>query len=211
MPIFDLALEELREYRPDLTKRDDFDAFWAETLAKARQQPLEPTVEAVSYPVPEIRAFAATYRGWQGGTVGGWYLLPHGEQPFPAMIFYHGYSNTKQGIYNYLPWVLQGYAVLAVDVRDQPGASTDPGNYSAGHSPGWMTKGILDKQEYYYRGVYVDSVRALDFLDAQGNADMSKVGLAGFSQGGGLSLAVAALDDRPALSMPQMPFLCHFE
>jgi cephalosporin-C deacetylase len=40
---------------------------------------------------------------------------------------------------------------------------------------------------------------------------MARVGLTGFSQGGGLSLAVAGLDSRPALSMPGMPFLCNFE
>ena len=79
------------------------------------------------------------------------------------MIFYHGYRSSKVGIYTYLPWVLQGYAVLAVDVRGQPGGSSDTGHYSAGSARGWLTKGILDPQEYYYRGVYVDSVRALGF------------------------------------------------
>jgi len=32
----------------------------------------------------------------------------------------------------------------------------------------------------------------------------------GISQGGGLSLAVAALDARPQLAMPEVPYLCHF-
>lgn len=211
MPIFDLPLEELKTYSPPLTRQPDFETFWEETLAEANTQPLNPAVEPVTYPVPEVQPFAARYSGWQGAGIAAWYLLPSGQGPFPALVFYHGYQNSKSAIYNYLPWVLQGYAVLAVDVRGQPGSSIDNAIYSTGHAKGWMTKGILDEKEYYYRGVYVDSVRALDFLASRQEVDMNRVGLTGFSQGGGLSLAVAALDSRPALTMPGMPFLCHFE
>ena len=161
--------------------------------------------------MPEVRAYAARYDGWQGAPIAAWYLLPRREGPHPALIFYHGYTRSKSGIYPYLPWVLQGFAVLAVDVRGQAGESIDTTRYSTGHAKGWMTKGILDEHEYYYRGVYVDSVRALDFLATRAEIDMARVGLTGQSQGGGLSLAVAALDNRPALTMPGMPFLCHFE
>jgi cephalosporin-C deacetylase len=211
MAIFDLPLSELKTYQPALTRRPDFDEFWQKTLAEAADQPLDPTLEPVDYPVPEIRAFATHYRGWQGAPIAAWYLLPAGEGPFPALVFYHGYQNSKQGIYPYLPWVLQGYAVLAVDVRGQPGGSIDTATYSSGHVKGWMTQGILDEYEYYYRAVYIDSVRAIDLLATRKEVDVERVGVTGFSQGGGLSLAVAALDDRPALTMPGMPFLCHFE
>ena len=211
MAIFDLPLDDLKTYNPPLTKQPDFDNFWQETLEAAASQPLNPHLEPVAYPVPEIQAFAARYAGWQGAGIAAWYLRPVSDEEFPALIFYHGYKNSKVGIYTYLPWVLQGFAVLAVDVRGQPGGSIDTATYSTGHAKGWMTKGILDEREYYYRGVYIDSVRALDFLAARDEVDMSRVGLTGFSQGGGLSLAVAALDDRPALIMPGMPFLCNFE
>ncbi|RME97345.1 MAG: cephalosporin deacetylase [Chloroflexi bacterium] len=211
MSIFDLSLEELQIYRPALTRQPDFEQFWQTTLAEAAQQPLNAELTAVDYPVPEIRAFSTRYAGWQGASVAAWYLRPSGNGPFPAMVFYHGYTRSKEGIYNYLPWVLQGYAVLAVDVRGQSGETADTATYSSGHARGWMTKGILSEYEYYYRGVYVDAVRALDFLAARPDVDITRVGLTGFSQGGGLSLAVAALDNRPALTMPGMPFLCHFE
>jgi len=73
-----------------------------------------------------------------------------------------------------------------------------------------MTKGILDKREYYYRGVYVDCVRAIDFLCTRAEVDPKRIGVTGGSQGGGLTLAVAGLDRRPALAMADVPFLCHF-
>jgi len=37
----------LRVYRPALTRRDDFESFWRETLAEAEGQPLNPGLEAV--------------------------------------------------------------------------------------------------------------------------------------------------------------------
>ena len=36
MAAFDLPLDQLRAYRPERTEPDDFDAFWAETLAESR-------------------------------------------------------------------------------------------------------------------------------------------------------------------------------
>ena len=49
MPIFDLPLDELRQYKPDRHKPPDFDQFWAGTLAEARSHPLNARFEAVDY------------------------------------------------------------------------------------------------------------------------------------------------------------------
>ena len=95
--------------------------------------------------------------------------------------------------------------MLAVDTRGQSGESTDPTVYSSGHVKGWMTAGVLDPQEYYYRGAYVDCVRALDVLATRPEVDMSHVGVTGGSQGGGLTLAVSALDSGPRPPWPTSP------
>jgi len=211
--VFDFPLPKLREYRPPLTRQPDFVSFWAQTLREAAG-PLEADVRPVEYPVPEVQVFDVRYAGFRGARIGGWYVLPRRETmrpPLPALVFYHGYSGSRSDVFSYLPWALQGYAVLAVDVRGQSGVSTDPGAYSMGHVRGWMTKGILDEREYYYRGVYVDCVRAIDVLCAQPEVDVTRIGVTGGSQGGGLTLAVAGLDRRPALAMADVPFLCHFE
>ncbi|HEV2121976.1 MAG TPA: acetylxylan esterase, partial [Chloroflexota bacterium] len=57
-----------------------------------------------------------------------------------------------------------------------------------------------------------DCVRALDFLAAQPEVDQSRIGLTGGSQGGALTLAVAALDpqQRARVAMADVPYLCHF-
>src|SRR5665647_1993383 len=51
MPLTDLALDELHDYRPEVAEPDDFDRFWADTLAEARDAvaPLPVVVEYVGY------------------------------------------------------------------------------------------------------------------------------------------------------------------
>jgi len=138
-------------------------------------------------------------------------MVPQGKGPFPAIVQYHGYSGNKQDAHHYLMWALQGYVVLAVDSRGQSGESTDAGIYPGGHEKGWMTQGILDKEAYYYRGGFVDCVRALDFVCERDEVDASRIGITGMSQGGALTCAVAGLDDRPVVAMPEMPYLCNYK
>lgn len=206
-----MPLTELRAYAPALTAEPDFDAFWSRTLGESREIALDPEFEDVDYPVDGLRVSRVFYNGWARARVCGWYLAPEGPDPKPALVMYHGYGGHKGTVYDHLPWALQGYVVLAVDVRGQSGESTDPADYPGGHTKGWMTQGVMDPETYYYRGAYVDCVRALDLVAGRPEADSSRIGVAGASQGGGLTLAVAALDSRPVAAMAGVPFLCHFQ
>lgn len=219
MPIVDKPLPELVVYRPPLTKEANFDAFWARTFDEAAHVDLDVRIEPVTaYPVPELSVNRLTYTGWAGARIAAWWLVPPGHAPGardgkrPTMVFYHGYGGHKGYVDTYLGWALQGYCVLAVDVRGQSGDSTDPKAYPGGHATGWMTMGITDPDHYYYRGAYVDCVRALDVACAQPEVDPHRIGITGGSQGGALTLAVAALDSRkrPRVALADVPYLCHF-
>lgn len=211
MPNFDKPLEELVTYDPPTTKEPDFDDFWRETLAESAATPLNFEMTKVEFPAMGVKLYEIFYDGWRGARICGWYMVPEGRSgPYPALIHYHGYSGSKSEAYHYMMWALQGYAVLAVDTRGQSGKSTDPGTYSGGHIKGWMTKGILDPKEYYYRGAYIDCVRAIDVACERPEVDSEHIGITGMSQGGGLTLAVAGLDQRPVVAIPEMPYLCHY-
>jgi len=210
MPKIDMSLEDLRAYRPALTRQPDFDAYWERTLAEAAGVPLDATVEEIEYPVAGLTFRRIFYTGWRGARICGWYITPAGDGPFPTMVVYHGYTCPRSAIYMLLPWVLAGYAVVAVDTRGQTGDSDDPGGYSGGHFRGYMTRGALDPEEYYYRGAFIDCVRAIDFVVSRPELDADRIALTGSSQGGGLTLAAAALDSRPKVAMARVPFLCHY-
>jgi cephalosporin-C deacetylase len=219
MPLVDLPLSQLQAYRPPPTREPDFETFWESTFRDASGVPLDVEIVPVTdYPVPGLRIVRIYYTGWAGARVCGWWLVPPDHAPGarqgkrPVMVFYHGYGGSKGGADLYLGWALQGYCVLAVDTRGQSGESTDGQVYPGGHATGFMTQGILDPASYYYRGAYVDCVRALDVVVAQPETDPDRIGLTGGSQGGALTLAVAALDPqrRARVAMPDVPYLCHF-
>lgn len=210
MPLIDLPLADLQAYRPPLTRPADFDQFWQRTLREAATQPLNVVFTPLDYPARGLRIERVTYDGWRGARIAGLLLAPEGPGPYPALVFFHGYSGSKGTPYDYLGWAYQGYAILAVDVRGQNGESEDNTVYPGGHVTGWLTQGILDPERYYYRGVYVDCLRALEVVAGRPEVDAGRIGVTGISQGGGLTLAVAALDPRPKVAMADIPFLCHF-
>jgi cephalosporin-C deacetylase len=72
--IVDKPLEELRTYRPPLTARPDFEAFWRKSLEMSDRQPLEPEALPQAYPVERVQVNRVTYAGFgQGTRVHGWY------------------------------------------------------------------------------------------------------------------------------------------
>ena len=154
MPLVDLPLPQLQEYRPSPTREPDFDAFWEGTLAEASRIPLEIEVEPVAdYPVPGLRLARVRYSGWAGSRICAWWLVPPRPTPGacdgrrPAMVFYHGYGGSKGGADLYLGWALQGYCVLAVDTRASPARAAIPalprGARHGVHDPGRAQPGGL--------------------------------------------------------------------
>jgi cephalosporin-C deacetylase len=211
MPSFDMGLGELQAYKPALTAAPDFDGFWRDTFAQADKLPLAPLFTPYAYPARGAEVFDVRFTGWAGARISAWYIKPRGAGPFPAILHNIGYPSYRGMPHQHFAWIAAGFAVLVADVRGQPGLAPDVSTYTSGHTQGWMTKGILDPQEYYFRGVYVDAVRALDVLLSRPEVDGRRVAVHGASQGGGLTLAVTGLDHRPVAAMCDIPFLCHFQ
>lgn len=210
MPSVDMSLEQMREYRPALTREPDFEPYWKTTIAEALAQPLN--VELIPYDLPtrDLQCFVLRYDGYKGSRIAGWYVRPKGTGKFPGVCIYHGYSGRGTRLMDMLAYAYQGMCVLSMDCRGQNGLSQDTAAYDGGHFSGWMTKGIRDPQNYYYRYVYADAVRALEVLARQPEVDETRLAITGISQGGGITLAVAGLSDRPKLAMPDIPYLCHY-
>ena len=102
--------------------------------------------------------------------------------------------------------VQYGYATLSLYPRSQ-GESLKEWEIEHGTR---LTYNVTDRDSYYYRGAYMDCVRGLDFLDSRSEIDGSRLGVWGFSQGGGLTLATAALDPRVSAAVAGVPWLCNF-
>jgi hypothetical protein len=61
---FDLPLDQLRRYAPDLPVPDDLDAFWAGTLAETRAHDLGATFTRVDSGLRLVETYDVRFNGW---------------------------------------------------------------------------------------------------------------------------------------------------
>jgi cephalosporin-C deacetylase len=211
----DLPEPALREYRSTQTDPDDFDEFWATTLAETRAHPLDLRVEPVDTGLTTVDVYDVTFAGWAGQPVRAWLRVPAGaEGPLPAVVQFVGYGGGRGAAVENLFWSSAGFAHLQMDTRGQGsgwslGATPDPDGSGPAH-PGVMTRGIDSRETYYYRRVFADAVRAVEAARALDVVDASRVSVVGGSQGGGIALAVAGLVPDLAAVAAYVPFLCDF-
>jgi cephalosporin-C deacetylase len=215
---FDLPLEELRAYRPARVEPDDFDAFWTATLESSRAAWTPPEFRDVDNHLRTLRTADVTYSGYGGQPIKGWLVWPAAAQaPLPTVIEYLGYGGGRGRAWSWLFWASAGYAHLVMDTRGQ-GATWQSGETSdieptgtGPQYPGVMTRGILDPATYYYRRLMTDAVLAVDAARAHPMVDPGRIAITGGSQGGGLSMAVAALASGLRAAAIDVPFLCHYK
>jgi cephalosporin-C deacetylase len=217
MPIFDLPLEELKLYKPPRVEESDFDNFWQATLSESNQFPLDPHFELVDYGLHQQKTYDVTYAGFSGQPIKAWLLLPsHRSSRVPCIVEYIGYGGGRGFPIDWLLWSSVGYAHLIMDTRGQ-GSTWQKGDtpdlYAVGGNPsipGFMTQGILNPRDYYYRRVFTDAVRAVETARNHPAIDPDHIAITGGSQGGGITLAAAGLIPSLDAAMPDVPFLCHY-
>ncbi len=217
MAYFDFSLDQLQAYKPDRHEPEDFDAFWQNTLTSARAHDLAPKFEAVDFGFRNIDVFDVTFNGYGGQPIKGWLMLPKQRTGrLPCVVEYIGYGGGRGFPNQWLLWSAAGYAHLVMDTRGQgstwsKGDTGDPEPEGTNpHFPGFMTRGILNRDTYYYRRVYTDGVRAVEAAQSHEAIDPDRIAVTGGSQGGGISIAVAGLNSQVKVAMPDVPFLCHY-
>ena len=211
---FDLPLDQLRTYRADVPRPDDFDVFWAETLAETRRHPLRLRADVVDVGYPAVETSDLTFAGFGGHTVHAPRDRPAGGAP--VVVQFHGYGGGRGWAHDAVLWPLAGYAHLSVDTRGQGlgrmgGATPDPVPGAEGEVPGWLTKGIRSPETSYYRRVFADAVRAVEAARLAPGVDGTRLAVEGTSQGGGIALATAGLAPQVSAVMAAVPFLCHID
>lgn len=216
-----MPLPDLEAYRPELTAPEDFDARWDATLAEARAHDLDVRVAPVDHPLAAIDVQDVTFAGFGGDPIRAWLLTPRGVSgPLPTVVQYNGYGGGRGLPIERLFWASAGYAHLVMDTRGQGSAwgggghtvdASGGGDAAAPAHPGFMTRGILDFDTYYYRRVITDAVRAVEAARSLAVVDTSRIAVHGGSQGGGLAIAAAALDGNVQAALVDVPFLCHIQ
>ena len=212
MPLIDMPLEQLLEYGGRNPRPADFDLFWDRSLAEMRA--LDPRVELVPYPLkaPFAECFDLYFTGLGGARVHAKFLRPTGAAgPHPALIQFHGYGGNSGDWQGKLGYVAQGFSVAALDVRGQGGLSQDVGGTTGRTASGHFIRGLDDGPDrMLFRHVFLDCAQLAGIVMDMPDVDAGRVGAAGGSQGGALTLACAALEPRIRKAAATFPFLSDY-
>lgn len=182
----------------------DMDAYW--NRAKKELAAVDPQFKLIkndSLSTAKKNVYLLEMRSLGNVLIRGWYVVPVKTIKSPAILHVQGYSSVMSPEMN----TDDDFVTLSLNIRGH-GNSRD--NVNPGF-PGYILHSITDKEQYIYRGAYMDCIRAMDFLYARPEVDTTRIAVEGGSQGGALTFATAALDNkRVAICIPQIPFLSDF-
>ena len=195
---------------PTVTRPDDFEAFWQGNLEAARRTPLRPTMTLLPEKCTDkVKVYHISYRNIGGTKMYGMLTMPAAEGRYPAVLRFPGAGvSEKTGD---IAHAEQGVIVLELGIHGIP-VNLAGSVYSDlnGTMGGYPLYNLDNRDTYYYKRVYVGCVRAIDFLETLPQYN-GKVGTLGGSQGGALSVATSALDERICASVVYFPALCDLE
>jgi len=212
MPMVDMPLEELHKYGGRNPKPADFDEFWDRGLAEMNE--IDPKVDLTlhPFPAPAAECFHLRFTGVGGSRVYAKYIRPKGAENCPVVLQFHGYSGNSGDWNDKLNFVSAGFAVAALDCRGQGGRSEDRGGIAGTTLRGHIIRGLNDSPEnLLFRQIFLDTAQLAKIVLGFPEIDAERAVCTGGSQGGGLTLACAALEPRIKRAAPWYPFLCDYQ
>lgn len=180
----------------------DFAEFWKAN--KAQLANIQPDYQLMLIPEQsklDYEMYHVSMRSLDNELIMGYYAKPKKAGKHPVIVEYMGYGSKP-----YFPnqsW--DGFAYFVLSIRGQAL------NEKSNHFGTWFTYGIDNKDTYYYRGAFMDVLRALDFVSSRPELDGERIAVRGSSQGGALSVVAASLDSRVKALAIGIPFLADFQ
>jgi len=187
------------EIRSQLHKPADFDAFWKQSRVQLEKvAPRYRVLEREDLSTDRKKVYSVEMHSFGDFIIRGWLVIPRDGKKFPVHYRVPGYVVTLNPNMDN-----DDFIAFDINVRGN-GNSKDVINIGTDN---YCLVNVENKDNYIYRGVYMDCVRGLDFLCSHENLgiDTSKIFVEGGSQGGALALITAALDKRVKLLTMQVP------
>ena len=215
--IFDLPFEQLESYQGRNPRPQDFDSFWDKGLADMRAT--DPQVELIpaEFKIVNAACFHLYFTGVGGARIHAKLLQPiKSSHPHPAILLFHGYSSHSGDWYDKLGYVSEGFTLAALDCRGQAGLSEDKSEVSGNTLHGHIIRGLADAlngmpEKLLFRQIFLDTAQLARIIMDMPDVDENRVGAAGISQGGALTIACSALEPRIKRAAPVTPFLSDYK
>lgn len=187
----------------------DFDAFWMNKKETVQKQPLEPVMTLVPEKCTDkVNVYHVSFINTGGASrMYGMLCIPKAEGSYPAILKVPGAG--MRAYHGEIDRASKGFIILEIGIHGMP--VNLPGEvyhrlYN-GALKNYHSFNMSNREEYYYKRVYLGCVRAIDFIYSlpQFNGNLATFG---GSQGGALSIVTAGLDSRVKGLVAFYPALC---
>jgi cephalosporin-C deacetylase len=213
MPLVDMPLEQLKQYEGRNPQPQDFDAYWSRALAEMKAVDAKVELVPSEFKVPFADCFDLYFTGVRGARIHAKYVRPNNvQEQHPAVIQFHGYTGSAGDWSDKLNYAALGFSVIAMDCRGQGGTSEDTGGVKGTTHHGHIIRGLDDTEDnLLFRHIFLDTAQLAGIVMDLPEVDAARVGVTGWSQGGALTLACAALEPRIKKLAPVYPFLSDYK
>lgn len=210
------------DFKPGFKRPKDLNKYWKNLKKELYALPYEVKKEQVEIPNGngEYECFDMEINCLGAKPVRGYYAKPANakEKSLPIIILVRAAgvkgdwckSNIKEVVGN----AQKGNGALSLDINAHGMLNAQEDKYyedlENGELKNYWLSGIENRDTYYFRDMYLRVLRAIDYMAQQPEWDGKRILIMGESQGGGQSLAAAALDKRVSAAVVTVPALCDF-
>lgn len=186
------------DIKPTVTLPDDFQEYWKNSMEKAAKVPMTTSIRrSEEQSNDNFDVYYVKIQAYKPGThVYGVLTVPKTPGKKAAILRLPGAAVRSFSGPSDLSF--QGFITLEIGVHGIP-VDQDRELYAALSHDGlsdYVTRGIENRDSYYYKRVYMSCVRAIDYLCSREDVDTDRIAVWGGSQGGMLSIVTASLDKR---------------
>ncbi len=191
----------------------DFDAFWEKVLNEARKNALDPHLTLLPDRCTEtVNVYEVSFvNDRPQGRIYGILCRPVKPGKYPALLRVPGAGSRPYG--GDVWTASQGAVVLEIGIHGIPVTMEQKvyDNLNHGAFEGYWETNLDQPEKNYYKRVVAGAVRAVDYIASLPEWNGKDIGVTGASQGGFLSLAVAALDKRITFMAAVHDAMCDYE
>lgn len=184
------------QIKPTTTLPSDFEQFWDGAKADLAKTPINPVLTLMPERCTDkVDVYHVSIDNIKG-KIYGILCKPKAEGKYPAILhvpgagirpYYGDVWSAEKGIITFQIGIHGIPVNLEQKVYD---------NLGSGALNGYQVANMDDKDNYYYKRVYLGCVRAVDFIESLDCFNGQDIAVTGGSQGGALSIITAALDSR---------------
>ncbi len=195
---------------PTTTVPADFIQFWDKAKADNAKIPLDAQMTLLSNRCTnKVNVYQVNVQNCKiGMREYGILCVPKAPGKYPAVLEVPGAGVRPYS--GFVGMAEKGIITLQIGIHGIPVTldSIVYDNLRYGALDGYNTYNLDNKDEYYYKHVYLGCVRAIDFITTLPEYDGHTMAVAGGSQGGALAIVTAALDKRVICLSSFYPALC---